>query len=72
MKNIAMVLAMSAVCLASQASASTCGTDKLCVPGGFPSPGGANFNMDLLGWDVYFDMPIIQPSGIGGRPLDNL
>jgi hypothetical protein len=75
-KKIATVLVMSVVAFASQASASSCGTDKLCVPGDFPSPNGADFNMNLLGGDIYFDIPIIQPSGIGtaigGGPLDNL
>ncbi|MHB1213749.1 MAG: hypothetical protein ACYCY9_02075 [Thiobacillus sp.] len=70
MKRIAAVLAMSAVCFASQSSASSCGTDKLCVPGDFPSPNGADFSMDLLGGDVYLDFPL--GGSVGGFTLTNL
>lgn len=55
MKQISCVAAATALCLASPVSASTCGTNKLCVPGDFPSPDGAWFNMDLLGGEVYLD-----------------
>jgi hypothetical protein len=70
MRSTATFLLISAVCFASQASASSCGTDKLCVPGDFPSPNGADFNMDLLGGDVYLDFP--SGGAAGGAPLDNL
>lgn len=72
MKRIATVLAMSAVCFASQASASSCGTDTLCVPGDFPSPNGADFSMDLLNGNIYFDFPGPSGSAIGDVPFDNL
>lgn len=62
MKKIATVLLMSLVAFASQASASSCGTDKLCVPGDFPAPHGANFNMNLLGENVNFHIPIALPN----------
>jgi hypothetical protein len=70
MKQISNIFAVTALCLASQASASTCGTDKLCVPGDFPSPNGADFNMDLLGGNIYLDFG--SGGSIGGAPLDNL
>ena len=70
MKKIATVLVLSVAGLASQASASSCGTDKLCVPGDFPSPNGADFNMNLLGGDVYLDFPL--GGSVGGFTLTNL
>jgi hypothetical protein len=70
MKSTATFLLVSAVCFASQASASSCGTDKLCVPGDFLSPNGADFSMDLLGGSVYIDWP--SGSSLGGFTVTNL
>jgi hypothetical protein len=70
-KQISYILAVAALCLSTQAAASTCGTNKLCVPGDFPSPDGADFNMDLLGGSVYIDMPN-SASGLSGYTLTNL
>jgi hypothetical protein len=73
MKQITYFLAVSALCLASQASASICGTNKLCVPEDFQSPNGADFNMDLLGGTVYLDWAGQQSgTGIAEAPLNNL
>lgn len=73
MKQISYTLAAAALCLASQASASTCGTNKLCVPGDFPSPDGAYFNMDLLGGNVHLDLGQAALTGPGiETTLNNL
>ena len=76
MKKIAAIVVMSVVGFASQASASSCGTDKLCVPGDFPSPNGADFSMDLLGGNIYIDNPgdsyNLSGTAIGDAPFDSL
>ena len=73
MKQISCILAAAALCLAPQAFASTCGTNKLCVPGDFSSPDGTDFSMDLLSGKIYFD--ISGSSGgqaIGDATFNNL
>lgn len=71
MKQISCVLGAAALCMASQAFAGDCGTAKLCVPGDFPSPNGADFNMDLLGGSVYIDWAD-SDSSFDGFTLTNL
>lgn len=71
MKQISYILAVAALCLSTQAAASTCGTNKLCVPGDFPSPDGADFNMDLLSGNIYFDFPGTS-EGLGDVAFNNL
>jgi hypothetical protein len=72
MKAIFGVLAVTALCFASVAQASSCG-NKLCVPGDFPSPDGADFNMDLLSGSVHVDFGDLggADSGLGGFTLNN-
>lgn len=60
MNKIASLCAISAMCFTSYASASVCGTDKLCVPEDFPAPNGADFQMILLGGTMYVDTPGVQ------------
>jgi hypothetical protein len=64
MKQNSYILAAAALLLSAQAAASTCGTSKLCVPGDFSSANGADFNMNLLGGNVYLDF------SSGGAVLD--
>lgn len=73
MKGMTTIWVMAAMAFATHASASSCGTDKLCVPGDFPSPNGADFSMDLLNGKIYFDSS--GSSGgqaIGDATFDNL
>lgn len=73
MKRVSFALAVCALLFSTQASASSCGANKLCVPGDFPSPGGADFNMDLLGGNVYIDFPGTESGLVGpGFNLVNL
>lgn len=60
MKPLAYLFAISVLCLGSEAHASACGY-TLCVPGDFPSPDGADFNMNLLSGHVYVDVPSDVP-----------
>jgi hypothetical protein len=53
--------------------ASSCGTNKLCVPGDFASPDGADFKMDLLSGNVNVDFGDLGGAnmGLGGFALNN-
>jgi hypothetical protein len=62
MKRLAFIFAASMLfgVVPVAHATSSCG-NKLCVPGDFPSPDGAYFNMNLLSGHVYVDVPSDVP-----------
>lgn len=69
MKSTLAILAISSLGIISTAQASSC-ANVLCVPGDFPSPNGADFNMDLITGTVQLDFGTSNLQG--GWNLNNL